>query len=231
MPQRFAIYYAPDTTSGLWDRATVWLGRDPVTETSIEGGVAGIDRSRLLNHTQSASRYGFHATIKSPMRLAEGQAQADLEGALSAFAQNTAPVQIGKLQLASLAGFFALVPSEERPQLHDFAASVVEHFEPFRAPLQPRDRAARLAAGLSPRQEELLDAYGYPYVMDEFRFHMTLTDRLQGDDAIELEAAARTWFGPVLEDEVMIDRLVLFVEPKSGLPFKRAAEFVLGGQE
>lgn len=230
MPQRFAIYYAPDTTSGLWDRATVWLGRDPATETIIEGGVAGIERARLLNHTQSAGRYGFHATIKPPMALAEGQSQAELEKALAAFAQTAAPVDLGKLTLASIAGFLALVPSAENPALQEFAARVVEHFEPFRAPLQARDRAARMGAGLTPRQEELLDRYGYPYVMDEFRFHMTLTDRLEGEDASELDAAARTWFGPVLDDALVLDRLVLFVEPQSGMPFKRVAEFVLGAK-
>src|SRR5690606_41980730 len=65
------------------------------------------------------------------------------------------------------------------------------------------------------RQEELLGAYGYPYVMDEFRFHMTLTDRLEGEDCAEFRTAAQTWFAPVLGEPVMLDRLVLFVEPRS----------------
>ncbi len=229
MPHRFAIYYAPASTSLLWERAAVWLGRDAANGSLIEGAVAGIDRSRLLNRTQSAGRYGFHATLKPPMMLAEGQSAESLNAALAEFATSAAPVPMGPLQITSLAGFLALVPAPDNGPLQDFAGRVVEHFEPFRAPLHPRDRAARLQNGLNPRQQHLLDAYGYPYVMDEFSFHMTLTDRLDGEDEGELMQAARAWFGPVLETPLVLDRLVLFVEPKSGLPFRRLAEFSLGG--
>lgn len=229
MPQRFAIYYAPDTTSGLWDRASVWLGRDAANGSLIDGAVAGIDRVRLLNRTQSAGRYGFHATLKPPMALAEGRTAEALKAELAAFAAGAAPVSLGKLQIASLAGFMALTPVEGGQPVQDLAADIVSHFEPFRAPLQPRDRAGRLAAGLNPRQQELLDTYGYPYVMDEFRFHMTLTDRLDGDDASELAEAALAWFAPTLAEPVVLDRLVLFVEPERGHPFRRVADFTLGG--
>src|SRR5690606_26422584 len=114
--------------------------------------------------------------------------------------------------------------------LQDFAAHVVEAFEPFRAPMSTRDRAARAGKGLSERQMELLDGYGYPYVFEEFRFHMTLTDRLAEDEAQEIVQAASTWFGPVLEDEVILDRLCLFHEPDAGKPFRRVADFKLGAQ-
>ena len=229
MPQRFAIYYAPATTDLLWDRASVWLGRDSESGELQDGAVAGLDRSRLLNHTQSAGRYGFHATIKPPMALVDGASEDDLRKELQRFAEATAPLSLGKLQLADIEGFLALVTAAPNAALQDFAASVVETFEPFRAPLHPRDHAARLARGLTPRQEELLNAYGYPYVFDQFQFHMTLTDRLSDDDRDDLMAAAQTWFAPVLDADIMLDRLVLFVEPESGLAFRRVADFVLKG--
>jgi 2'-5' RNA ligase len=69
-----------------------------------------------------------------------------------------------------------------------FAADCVSAFEPFRAPLTPEDRARREPERLTQRQRDYLDRWGYPYVMDEFRFHMTLTGRL--------ESARR---GPVLD--------------------------------
>ena len=87
------------------------------------------------------------------------------------------------------------------------------------------------AHGLTPRQEELLDAYGYPYVFDEFRFHMTLTDRLSPADYGEVLQAAQTWFGPVLDQEVTLDRLSLFHERENKQPFTRIADFALGGAE
>ena len=228
MPQRFAIYYAPDVNDALWDRATIWLGRDAADSALVEGAVAGIERTRLLNLTQSAGRYGFHATIKPPMALAEGWTEEDLRAALENFAASSAPVALGRLQIADLAGFLALVPKDENTALQDFAAHVVEQFEPFRAPLDPRSHAAR-AKGLNERQLELLGAYGYPYVFDQFRFHMTLTDRLVPEDRADLLAAAQTWFGPVLDAEINLDRLVLYHEPESGLPFRRIADFALKG--
>lgn len=228
MPQRFAVYYAPAVTDSLWDRAAVWLGRDPASGLSYEGAVAGIERDRLLNLTQSAGRYGFHATIKPPMALAPGCDLEQLGAALSELAAELSPVPLGRLRIAELDGFLALVPVEENnSQLLDLAAHIVETLEPFRAPLNPRDRAARAARGLTPRQEELLDAYGYPYVFDEFRFHMTLTDRLSESDRAELLSAAQTWFGPVLDEEMTMDRLTLFQETENQLPFRRIAEYGL----
>jgi putative phosphonate metabolism protein len=232
MSQRFAVYYAPAATDLLWDRAAVWLGRDPQSSVTYDGPVAGMDRTRLLNLTQSAGRYGFHATLKPPMALAPGQTEEGLRIAMAAVAAELAPVRLGRLTIANLDGFLALVPAEaDNAQLQDLAASVVEAFEPFRAPLNPRDRAARAAHGLTPRQEELLDAYGYPYVFDEFRFHMTLTDRLSEADRADMLQAAQTWFGPVLDQEVMLDRLSLFHERENKLPFNRIADFALGGAE
>lgn len=228
MTERFAIYYAPSATSDLWERAANWLGRDASDGDVFGGPVAGIDRDRLLNLTQSANRYGFHATIKAPMALVEDRTEADLRVALTEFATRHEPFSLGKLKLASLQGFLALMVDGEHEGLQDFASHVVEDFDPFRAPMSVKDRAARAGKGLSERQIELLDAYGYPYVFEEFRFHMTLTDRLAEDDAHDIAQAAATWFGPVLEQDVVLDRLSLFHEPDAGKPFRRVADFKLG---
>ena len=227
MTERFAIYYAPSANSPLWDRASAWLGRDPLTNETFDGAIAGIERSRLLNLTQSANRYAFHATIKPPMALA-GATVDDLRQALAEFARNHQPVSLGQLKVASLDGFLALIPNEGNDAVQDFAARVVEQFEPFRAELSIKDRAARLARGLTPRQEELLDAYGYPYVFDEFRFHMTLTDRLSEEDRADILAAAQAWFAPELVDPVLLDRLVLYHEPEAGTFFRRLEDYKLG---
>lgn len=228
MSERFAIYYAPSANSPLWDRASAWLGRDPLTNELFEGAIAGIERNRLLNLTQSANRYAFHATIKPPMALIDGATVDDLRASLADFAKRQSPFEIGKLTVASLDGFLALIPEAENEALVDFAASVVEEFEPHRAPLSLKDRAARLARGLTPRQEELLDAYGYPYVFDEFRFHMTLTDRLSEEDHAEVLAAAQAWFAPDLSEPVVFDRLVLYHEPEPASYFRRLEDYRLG---
>lgn len=230
MTERFAIYYAPSATSNLWERAATWLGRDASDGDLFNGPVAGIERDRLLNLTQSANRYGFHATLKAPMTLTEGATEADLRAELSAFAAQHQPVELGKPRLSSLDGFLALTV-EDNEALQDLAAHVVETFDPLRAPMSVKDRAARASRGLSERQIELLDAYGYPYVFEEFFFHMTLSDRLGEDDAADIAQAAATWFGPILDTPLVLDRLSLFHEPDAGKPFRRVADFKLGAPQ
>lgn len=231
MAQRYAIYHAPSATGALWERAATWLGRDAATGDAVDGPVAGIERARLLNLTQSANRYGFHATIKAPMVLADGMQPEDLTTALRTFAGEHSPVELGRMTLALIDGFIAIVPAARNEALQDLAAYAVEAFEPFRAPLSGRDRAARIANGLTPRQVELLDGYGYPYVFEEFQLHMTLTDRLGADDRDELFAAATTWFGPLLDQPMLLDSLSLFEEPGRGRPFIRTADFALGAPQ
>jgi putative phosphonate metabolism protein len=229
MPQRFAIYYAPVVTDNLWQRAATWLGRDPATGATSDEPIEELPRDFLAERTSSARRYGFHATIKPPMALAPGEETDDLRQALDDFASRRAPVSLGHLRIADLDGFLALIPVEQSPELLDFAADVVETFEPWRAPLSLKDRQARLAHGLTPRQEELLDAYGYPYVFDEFRFHMTLTDRLAEADRAPILAAAERWFAPALARSHTLDRLALFHEDNPPAPFTRLADYELRG--
>jgi len=228
MPERFAIYYAPEAIDTLWERAATWLGRDAADGDTFDGPVAGIDRSRLLNLTQSANHYGFHATIKAPMILAEGTDLDQLKAGLAEFAGRHEPVSIGRLKIELLGGFLALIPETQTEALTDFAGRVVEAFDDMRAPMTPKDREQRIAKGLTPRQIELLDGYGYPYVFEEFRFHMTLTDRLAEDDRPAIRSAAETWFGPLLDRDVMLDRLTLFHQSERERPFNRIADYPLG---
>lgn len=230
MPHRYAIYYAPPVEDALWLRACQWTGRDPATDAELPipeplrdlgGGLKAL--------TASARRYGFHATLKAPMRLAEGCTETDLRAALGAFAAACPPVPAGPMAPRLLDGFLALMPVEQPEALTEFAAACVSEFEPLRAPLGEAELARRHAADLSDRQSELLDAYGYPYVMEEFRMHMTLTDRLPEAVRTELVAAAAKWFRAVLSAPVTIDRIVLYAEPAPGACFVRTGDFPLLG--
>jgi len=230
MSYRVAIYFAPAATSPLWLKAAQWLGRDALTGETFEADIGGLPRAEILEKSASARRYAFHATIKSPMQVASGRSEPELADALAAFAAAHAPVAIGNLKLARLHGFLALIPVAQPQALTDFAATVVESFEPFRAEVSPEDKAKRNAGGhLSPRQLELLDRYGYPYVMEQFQFHMTLTDRLSDADGDRFEAALREHFGPLADADTRLDRLSLFHEPTPGAPFTRGADFILAG--
>ena len=75
-----------------------------------------------------------------------------------------------------IGGFVAIVPATPSPGLDELAADCVTGFERFRLPMTAQERSRRLAAGLSQHQTANLERWGYPYVFEEFRFHMTLTD-------------------------------------------------------
>lgn len=228
MPERFAIYYAPAATDPLWQRAAEWLGSDALNGGTFEQPVAGVERAALLPRSTSARRYGFHATIKSPMALSEGKSRGQLEDALARYASSTAPVAIGKLKLQLIGGFLALVPVDQSAALTTFAADVVQQFEPFRAPLSAEDRARRTKGGtLKERQVELLDQYGYPYVLEQFQMHLTLTDHLAEGEREHYQKAAAEHFGELIDREWLFDRLVLFHEPEPGAPFVRLGDYIL----
>lgn len=231
MPERFAIYYAPGADEPLWLKAAEWLGRDPLTGATLDGPLAGTTRDALFDRSVSARRYGFHATIKAPMLLHEGKSRAELEDALAAFAEESEPVAIGRLKLALIDGFLALIPANQTAELTDFAGEVVEAFEPFRALPSAAERERRLKGGnLSERQIELMDRFGYPYVFEQFRLHMTLTDRLPESEREAYTRAAAAHFGALAEAETVLDRLVLFHEPEAGAPFMRLDDFMLSGE-
>lgn len=228
MTDRYAVFYAPATDAALWQRAAQWLGRDAATGATPATPALGIGRDRLDAFTASARRYGFHATLKPPMTLRAGTTRTGLEAALALFTESRPPLPLGRLRPAFLHGFLALLPPTPSAALQRFAADCVATFEPFRAPLSNADRALRLRQGdLSERQVELLVSYGYPYVMEEFRFHMTLTDRLPPAEQPAVLAAAEIWFAPLAGEEVVLDRLSLFHEPEAGAPFRRVADFPL----
>jgi len=230
MSERFAIYYAPDAHDPLWLKAAEWLGRDPLTGDTFDAPLPGIARADLLPRSESPRRYGFHATIKAPMALAPDKKQAELEAALAAYAERTAPVAMGPIKLALIEGFLALVPAVQSTELTALCGEIVATFDPYRAPLSPEGRAKRIANGrLDARQVELLDSYGYPYVLEQFQLHMTLTERLAADEQEAYRQAAATHFGALAGADMVLDRLSLFHEPEPGAPFVRLDDYVFKG--
>ncbi len=211
MTARYAIYFAPARDSVLWQRAQAWLAQPDLEALTV-----------------SARRYGFHATIKAPMSLALDFAEMD--AALEAFADESAPVMLDSLAPRLLDGFLALTTAPQPQALTDLAAATVDTFEPFRAPLSESEIARRLKAPLTPRQVELLHQFGYPYVLDQFLFHMTLTDRLPEELRASIVARATDWFAEALARPVLLDRLVVFEEAEPGAAFERLdPDYVLRG--
>jgi len=176
---RYAVYFAPDPGSALWEFGSAAIGYDAATGRDValvppDGWSGGDWRSA----TEDPRRYGFHATLKAPFRLVDGQDEPALLRALDSFAAGNAAAPLGGLKVAALGRFIALVPAGDPAPVGTLAFAAVTAFEPFRAPLSDTDRARRLAGGLSERQATLLEQFGYPYVAEQFRFHMTLSGPL-----------------------------------------------------
>lgn len=226
---RYAIYYTPGQDDPLARIAASWLGRDPFNgEAPRVPSVTMLSPDEIAYHTASARRYGFHATLKAPFVLADGQSESVLDDVLANFAAAADPVSLDGLAPARLDGFLALVPGGPTADLDRFAAEIVRIFEPFRAPLSEADIKRRNPDALSPDQFRNLCQWGYPYVFDSFRFHMTLTGRVPDHDLPRVRAAIDTVFGPALAKPVSLDGLALFVEPEPGAPFVVRSWYRLG---
>ena len=129
--RRYALYFAPAATHPLSRAAALWMGRNPF----ISDTPARTDRSRTdVLLTAEPRRYGFHATLKAPFRLAPGTSREQLQAALRQFVQRRPPCPIGPMQVTTLGGFFALAPRKPAPFLQAFAGQVVSEFDRFRAP-------------------------------------------------------------------------------------------------
>lgn len=211
--KRFALYYAPEP-GPFADAAAAWLGWDLAAGKSVTQ--PGPDLPRPLAEITAAPRkYGFHATLKPPFRLADGVSPADLAQATARLATRLAPLELAGLQMVALDGFLALIPRGDQAALQGLAAEVVRDLEPYRAPLTADEITRRRPERLTPRQRDLLAIYGYPYVMEQFQFHLTLSGPL-GDDGAAVAKAADVHFAGLIPQPFHIGALCLCGEDASG---------------
>ncbi len=211
---RVALYFAPPPETELSLVAARWLGRDAWTGSAVEPDArikARIDdRGELV---RDPKRYGFHATLKPPFRLADARTVDDLRVAVAEFAGTAEAVVVPAMRLERIGAFFALTPEKESLELRGLADAVVRTFESFRAPLTEADVARRRPERLTERQRRHLATWGYPYVFEDFRFHMTLTGPVPENRQDEVEGVLRALFAPFIGKPLAVNRLCLFVEP------------------
>src|SRR4051812_47602386 len=192
---RYAIYFVPAPDSDLHRFGAAVLGYDPCSggEPSFPDGLAQAVPD-WLELTRDPRKYGFHATLKAPFALADGGSEAELIAATESFAGVARQIPVIMPVVKAISGFIALVPAEACVPLNLLAAECVRDFDRFRAPLNAEDRARRNPQALTSNQVEQLDRWGYPYVMDDFRFHMTLTGRVAAERRDHLIALLRDRF-------------------------------------
>lgn len=218
MTGRYAVYFAPARGS-LWQAfGSRWLGRDEFTGEALPQPLgAAPDHAGL---TAEPRRYGFHATLKAPFRAA--CSPGELLEQVDALAAKLRQVPLGRLDPVFLDGFLALVPAAKPPGLEALAARCVKELDRLRAPLAAEERARRRPELLDARGRELLDQWGFPFVLERFRFHMTLTGPLPAARAPAVAAALALQLAELHRDEPpVLDRLCVFHEPAPGELFLR----------
>ena len=225
---RYALYYAPEPDTDLWRFGSSIIGYDAVTGTDIDAPTFGVPTLGAITSvrwhelTAEPRRYGFHATLKAPFRLAEGVDEATLMCAVNRFASELLPVRLEGLAVTAIGPFIALAPRGHATAINALASAVVSHFEPFRAPLTDPERARRLKSPLTERQADYLDRFGYPYVHEDFQFHMTLTGPLHAQDRAamlsHLEAAYAEL--PAVQSAYAINRICVFKQDAPDTRFR-----------
>jgi len=230
MTARYGIYFAPRPTTSLWSKASAWLGRDAISGLSLERpSLPGLDGLDLDAITADPRNYGFHATLKAPFELAPGCHEADLldktcqlAGRIGAFTAPIAPTPLGP--------FLAFQIQGRSPDIHSLHSLCVCALDGFRAPLSAFDLARRRKATLTPEQDAQLQKWGYPYVYNDFRFHMTLAGRIV-DDQVRMRVLAALQNHFVAETGPMLfDNLTVFRQPDRTMPFTILARFDFNDQ-
>ncbi|MEJ1159725.1 DUF1045 domain-containing protein [Prosthecomicrobium sp. N25] len=220
MTARYAIYFAPPPESALWHFGSAIIGYDAAAAREVVPIVpASWEPAAWRAATADPRRYGFHATLKAPFRLREGVTEQDLLDRFRIWSAGLGPVPSVQLVVRPIGDFVALVPASPNPALAGLADAAVDAFEPLRAPLTADEIARRRPDRLTGRQRDYLLRFGYPYVREEFRFHMTLTGAI-GSRVDEVAAAlADLHQRSCGEAEMPIDRIAIFSQPSDGEPF------------
>ncbi len=222
---RVAVYYAPLPDDPLTEAAAAWLGRDPVTNAPVRQP----DLPGIAELTADPRGYGFHATLKPPMRLADGRSWNALLDAAEALAARIAPFDLPPMAVSDVHGFLALRETAPSAPLQALADACVADLDAFRAPPTEAELARRRRSALTTEQDAMLVRWGYPYVFGTWFFHMTLTRRLSAEEKARIQPAAEAHFAAALAVPRRVVDLCLYTQAGAGAPFVIAERLPLRG--
>lgn len=220
---RYALYYTAPSDSPLHAFGSTVLGYDAYTGERVARPTW---LSEIVPDAEPARRYGFHATVKAPMHLTVPEEE--LLAATTRFAEGRTPVVIGPLAVASVDGFVALTPRDAPASLALLAAECVASFDGFRAALSDAERRRR-GPDLPRRQRALLERWGYPYIFEQFRFHMTLTGRLNDPERGEALRGLADAYRHLSKTDVVIDALSVLRQDAATSDFRVIARMPFQG--
>jgi putative phosphonate metabolism protein len=224
MFERYAIFYTP--TGPLADFGAHWMGWESAQGRSVpHPKFTDIDVASI---TKTPRKYGLHGTLKAPFHPAEGFDLAQLQDTAKAFATRQPAFEIGAMALSYDSDFVALRPQNPQVALRNFAGATVKMFDPFRAPLTDADIARRRHANLTVRQDQHMRDWGYPFVFDDFHFHLTLSGHLQQDTAAQVIDVLTQHLENIVSNPFAIDAITLMGQDAQGM-FHQIHRYTLTG--
>ncbi|MBM3515974.1 MAG: DUF1045 domain-containing protein [Alphaproteobacteria bacterium] len=229
MPARYAVYYAPESGTELAAFGARWTGVDADGKPAVPVEVPGLSPARFAELTVGPRRYGFHGTLKPPFVLNPASSVESLVAAAKLIARSIAPIVIPPLEIAVIGKFIALTPATSSAELEKLSALCVRTFEAYRSPLSDEQITAYRSNKLTVHQDSMLVNWGYPYVMEEFRFHISLTERI--DDIAERRAlmlAVTELAKPLTNKPLTIRELALFHQADRDHPMSVLQRFPFG---
>lgn len=230
MPQypRYAIYFVPSAQNTLYRFGANLLGYDAYSGKPLpfaDGIEAEVEGWKQL--TADPRKYGFHATLKAPISLKPSKTEDELARAMQEFARTPRTIPRITPVVRAIGSFIAIVPRDPCPDLQKLAADCVTSFDDFRAPLTPEDRDRRNVSALTDVQIMHLGRWGYPYVFEDFRFHMTLTGYLPAQRRTAVLDILAKRFAALDLKSVSIDRLALLRQPDAMSSFTIVSDWPL----
>jgi hypothetical protein len=225
---RYAIYYTPRPGTQLAAFGRSWFGRanDGVTlQAFSEAGLAGA----CPKLSGSNGNYpGLHAVFRNHFRLREGIGTDALKGRLISFARRRRPVETGPLTLARAGRYLVLRPVEAKPALDWLAAQCVAAFDGYVTASGSAEKEAHDDEALNDHQRLLLNSFGDPHVLSEYRFQITLTGPLDGAHLERVAQALWPMLEEICADGVLVDGLSLCGQSDGRTPMRLLGRYRLG---
>lgn len=227
--ERVAIFIAPPEDHPWWEFGSRWLGRDVLSETPPPPlTIPAEARATVAVAATAPRRYGFHGTLVPPFALAPGTTIDGLCDAVQGVVRGREAFDV-QLAIRELRGFMALVPDPPEPRLDRLAADLLHAVNRFRAPEPPEQQSKRDRPGLTPEERRMLQGWGYPYLLETFRFHMTLTGALDAETLPRILPILREALGTLPSRPLPVRDVCLFHQPSRDAPFRLRDRFGFEG--
>ena len=224
---RYAIYYVPPESDQFTRFAASWFGWDVYKSINVKYPELSDLNYDIKEITSTPSKYGLHATLKAPFSLVPDKTIDELRLSLSILSSSIQKFEISSICVKNIAGFIAIVPTSQNERINYLAKKCVEDLDCFRKaePLEIINK--RRSVGLSIRKEHNLFKWGYPYVLNDFQFHFTMTSKLTPKVSKNVFSVLSLELKTVLNAPLLISKICLCGESNSHKKFEVIEEFSL----